>query len=431
MTEYLNGRPILGDILVTDNTLLKLGHDSDGVLLLRSTALAADTALTSVLVGTVESQGIAANSVMIANATSNGDIALYTNKGGNSQMGIWLDGSTGDTALLVASGASIDHYIAGAKVLDHAAGAFAFQENTTISSTGSLTITTPIIASFYQASGGGLLSVPASAGADTVVLLAATQEMTNKTLNAAVAKGTWTASGTWTIPAVTLGGQLSGGSNTLSDIGPTWPATHKGREIELQAGWTSATQGGGSGSTSQSPSCLSVNSGSTAASQARLSCDPVLATGIAQTANGGWIAWGSNHDAIVSLQVYFSTAGTSKRVWVKFANAVEYGDPTGKAIGLRFDGRAGDTQADVKGIVHDGTSLTVVDLATLQDSNTVKTYRISSRNGTVTWYVDGVSKGSSAAGPTGSASGNKCVIDVDNGTDAAQARITVLRLIDG
>ncbi len=40
----------------------------------------------------------------------------------------------------------------------------------------------------------------------------ATQELTNKTITAAVAKGTWTVSGTWTIPAVTASGVV-----TISD----------------------------------------------------------------------------------------------------------------------------------------------------------------------------------------------------------------------
>lgn len=127
-----------GGALYSDDKLFRLGTDGDQVLLNRSTVLNADTALASVLVGTVESQAIAANSLMIANATSNGDIALYTNKGGNSQMGVWLDGSAGDTALLAASGASVDHYIAGVKELDHATGAFAFQVATAISGLSSL-----------------------------------------------------------------------------------------------------------------------------------------------------------------------------------------------------------------------------------------------------------------------------------------------------
>ena len=46
-----------------------------------------------------------------------------------------------------------------------------------------------------------------------------TQELDNKTLDAAVAKGTWTASGTWTIPAVTLNGAVTAGANDITGVG--------------------------------------------------------------------------------------------------------------------------------------------------------------------------------------------------------------------
>lgn len=52
----------------------------------------------------------------------------------------------------------------------------------------------------------------------TLATLAGTEEFTNKTLNASVGKGTWTASGTWTLPAHTLGGTVSGGGQQLNNI---------------------------------------------------------------------------------------------------------------------------------------------------------------------------------------------------------------------
>lgn len=58
------------------------------------------------------------------------------------------------------------------------------------------------------------------------------KSLTNKTLNACIAKGTWTASGTWVIPALTLGGMVilnsqvfsgaaafSGGNTTVGGTG--------------------------------------------------------------------------------------------------------------------------------------------------------------------------------------------------------------------
>ena len=129
-----------GTLTVADNLLLKLGTDADGVLLNRSTSLLANTALAGVLIGTPVTQAIAANSLMIANVTANGDIGIYVNRDGNSQMVFWADDDTNSTAVMAAGGGSVDVYIAGVKVLDYATGAFTFQQSVTISSTGTLTI---------------------------------------------------------------------------------------------------------------------------------------------------------------------------------------------------------------------------------------------------------------------------------------------------
>ena len=90
------------------------------------------------------------------------------------------------------------------------------------------TTTLGAIKMFGNTSGDATLQPAAVAGAATVVTLpaatgtlatlAGTEELTNKTLNASVGKGTWTASGTWTLPAITLGGTVSGGGNQLNNI---------------------------------------------------------------------------------------------------------------------------------------------------------------------------------------------------------------------
>ena len=59
------------------------------------------------------------------------------------------------------------------------------------------------------------LTLPLVSG--TLATLAGTEEFTNKTLTSAVGKGTWTASGTWTLPALTLGGAITYGGVTLSN----------------------------------------------------------------------------------------------------------------------------------------------------------------------------------------------------------------------
>jgi len=155
-----------GEVVLADDKMVKFGTSSDIAMLLRSTSLNANTALTGVLIGTPVTQAIAADSLMVSNVTASGDIALYVNKGGHSQMIFFADASAGDTALMAASGASVDFFIAGSKVLDYATGAFAFQQNVTISSTGTLTLTTPVLGVATATSINGLV-ITASTGAIT------------------------------------------------------------------------------------------------------------------------------------------------------------------------------------------------------------------------------------------------------------------------
>jgi hypothetical protein len=76
---------------IEDNILLALGNDQDSVLVHRTATLAANTALTGVLIGTPVAQALAANSSMISNVTADGDIAIYGNLGGNSQQYVFID----------------------------------------------------------------------------------------------------------------------------------------------------------------------------------------------------------------------------------------------------------------------------------------------------------------------------------------------------
>lgn len=61
----------------------------------------------------------------------------------------------------------------------------------------------------------------------TLATLAGTEELTNKTLNASVGKGTWTASGTWTLPAITAGGTITLAENSSIALDPAGSADGK------------------------------------------------------------------------------------------------------------------------------------------------------------------------------------------------------------
>lgn len=132
----------------------------------------------------------------VAGGTVTNDNNLTTN-------GVMLGGAT-TTAIKYVAGLTTDGtsiYKAG--VAGTSVGSLQLFNATS----GSITIS-PVTGAL----GSVTLTLPAAT--DTVAAIAATQELTNKTLNASVGKGTWTASGTWTLPAVTLGGTVSGT--------PTW-----------------------------------------------------------------------------------------------------------------------------------------------------------------------------------------------------------------
>lgn len=108
---------------------------------------------------------------------------------------------------------------------------------------------------------------------------------------------------------------------------------------------------------------------------------------------------------------------TNGQAWVKI-DVDASGDPTGKAIGWRFDDLA------AKGIVHDGSSLTIVDLNTALVANITYELFIKFIAGDkVEWYVNGVLKGSSQNIPSGYREAY-CfpMLNVQNNADASNNR---------
>lgn len=100
-----------------------------------------------------------------------------------------------------------------------------------------------------SATASGTLTLPAAT--DTLVGKATTDELTNKTLTSSVGKGTWTASGTWTLPAFTLGGTVSGGGNQINNviIGTVTPLAGTFTTVTASTSVTSPLIIGGSGTT--------------------------------------------------------------------------------------------------------------------------------------------------------------------------------------
>jgi len=91
-TIAIVGRPVRPKY--PDDQLLKLGTDNDIVMLLRSATLSANEELTGVIVGTSVHPATAANTLIISNITSDGDILILANDGGNSKAAILIDAAS-------------------------------------------------------------------------------------------------------------------------------------------------------------------------------------------------------------------------------------------------------------------------------------------------------------------------------------------------
>ena len=88
-----------GFLTLGDNIGLRLGTTGDDILYHKTTTTNANTAVTSVTIGTPVSQALAADSLLISNITASGDIAIYVNNGGNSLEILMADASAGDLKL--------------------------------------------------------------------------------------------------------------------------------------------------------------------------------------------------------------------------------------------------------------------------------------------------------------------------------------------
>ena len=99
--KTFTGNVVLTDISleIGDDDRLTLGDDNDIVLVERSATNTANTAITSVLIGTPVTQAVAANSLIVSNVTASGDIMLAANRGGASEEYLFADASAGTLTL--------------------------------------------------------------------------------------------------------------------------------------------------------------------------------------------------------------------------------------------------------------------------------------------------------------------------------------------
>lgn len=182
------------------------------------TPMSVDSNLDDTAAGTngTTTKGITTNAFYDHNAASTGVHGAAANTLMNT--GDHLDDTAGGTNAATTKGITSNvHYDHCQNASAHTA-AFSAHDGTATahSCTGAVcgttntqtltnkTLTTPIIASFYQDAGKTQLMTTPNTASDTLAAIAATQTLTNKTLSASVASGTWTSSN-WVIPTGSLG----------------------------------------------------------------------------------------------------------------------------------------------------------------------------------------------------------------------------------
>ncbi|MFQ5925277.1 MAG: hypothetical protein ACE5IE_04715 [Dehalococcoidia bacterium] len=154
-----------------------------------------------------------------------------------------------------------------------------------------------------------------------------------------------------------------------------------------------------------------------------------LVTGITagSTARGrgyrfGWLFGSSINDFDWAATFFRNTMSVNGQAWLKIDTDTA-ADPTDEAFGWRLDNTA------LKGIVHDGISLTVVDLNVAMVGFSVKDLFLKFTAGVkIEWYVDGVKKGESLNIPPGGRSQDVYpVFAVANNGDASDNVVDIWR----
>lgn len=122
-----------------------------------------------------------------------------------------------------------------------------------------------------------------------------------------------------------------------------------------------------------------------------------------------------------AIYSHSATSGANGKSYLKIDANNGPVDPANLAVGFRVDNNA------LKGIVHNGTSLTVVDLSTTLTSTPVKLLMKYTAGSKIEWFVNGVQVGESALIPSGSLS-SYITLAVMNGADTADQQAIVGRI---
>jgi hypothetical protein len=78
-----------------DDVLMRLGTSGDIAIIHRATAISADEEIANITVGTSDHLGVATDSLVISNITTDGDMLFLVSDGGNSKGLLKLDGANG------------------------------------------------------------------------------------------------------------------------------------------------------------------------------------------------------------------------------------------------------------------------------------------------------------------------------------------------
>ena len=124
-----------------DDVLMRLGDGGDIAIVHRATLIGADAEVANITVGTSDHLGVAANSLVISNITTDGDIMFAVSDGGNSKGLLKLDGANGRVVVhggdLLMSGAQKIYFF-------DVGGEYMERDGSTLTITGATALTPTI-----------------------------------------------------------------------------------------------------------------------------------------------------------------------------------------------------------------------------------------------------------------------------------------------